>query len=60
VVAVRRVDRELADPLALRPGAGYQVDALQLSTRLGDRRRQFPERLLPRIELDTDGDAVLR
>jgi hypothetical protein len=60
VVAIGGVDRELADPLALRPGPRHQVHALQLSPRLGDRRGEFPERLLPRVELDADGDAVLR
>ena len=59
VVLVGGVDRELADPLALRPGARHEVDALQLPARLGDRRGQFPERLLARVELDSDGDAVL-
>ncbi len=59
MLAVGGVDRELAHPLALRPGAGHEVDALQLPARLGDRRGQFAQRLLPRIELDPDRDAVL-
>ena len=53
------VDRELPDPLALGPGPGNQVDADQLAAGPGDRRGQLAERLLPRIELDPDGDAVL-
>ena len=59
VLAVGGVDRELAHPLALAAGAGHEVDALQLPARLGDRRGQFAQRLLPRIELDPDRDAVL-
>ncbi len=59
VLAVGGVDRELAHPLALWPGAGNEVDALQLPARLGDRGRQLSERLLPRVELDPDRDAVL-
>src|SRR5262249_4642989 len=59
VLAVAGVDRELAHPLALAAGAGYEVDSLQLAARLGDRGRQFAERLLPRVELDPDRDAVL-
>ena len=59
VVAVLGVDRELAHPLALRTGAGHQVDALQLPAGLGDRRGQFAQRLLPGVKLDPDRDAVL-
>ena len=53
------VDRELANPLALGPGAGNQVDRLQRATGLSDLRSELAERLLARIELDADGDAVL-
>ena len=59
VLAVLGVDRELAHPLALAAGARHEVDALQLPARLGDRRGQFAQRLLPRVELDPDRDAVL-
>ena len=41
------------------PAPGHEVDALQLPARLGDRRGQLAERLLPRVELDPDRDAVL-
>ena len=59
MLAVLGVDRELAHPLALAAGAGDEVDALQLPARLGDRSGQLAERLLPRVELDPDRDAVL-
>ena len=53
------VDRELAHPLALGPGAGDEVDRLQRAAGLRDLRRQLAERLLARVELDADRDAVL-
>ena len=59
MLAVLGVDRELAHPFALAAGARHQVDALQLPARLGDRRGQLAQRLLPRVELDPDRDAVL-
>ena len=59
MLAVLGVDRELAHPLALAAGARHEVDALQLPARLGDRRGQLAQRLLPRVELDPDRDAVL-
>ena len=59
MLAVLGVDRELAHPFALAAGPGDEVDALQLSARLGDRGGQLAERLLARIELDPDRDAVL-
>ena len=59
MLLVPGVDRELAHPLALAAGPGHEVDPLQLAARLGDRRRQLAQRLLPRVELDPDRDAVL-
>ena len=59
MLAIAGVDREFAHPFALAAGAGHEVDALQLAAGLGDRSGQFPERLLPRVELDPDRDAVL-
>src|SRR3954469_22151362 len=59
VLLVTRVNRELANPLSLGAGTGNEVDALQLSPRLGNRRGQLSERLLARVELDADRDAVL-
>ena len=59
MLAVLGVDRELAHPFALAAGAGHEVDPLQLPAGLGDRRGQFAQRLLPRVELDPDRDAVL-
>ena len=57
--AVLGVDRELAHPLALATSARNQVDALQLPACLGDCSRELAERLLARIELNPDRDAVL-
>ncbi len=54
-----RVDRELTDALALRSGAWNEVDGLERASSLGDLRRQLAERLLARVELDPDRDAVL-
>ncbi len=53
------VDRELANALALgsrRRGPGRPDER---AAGLGDLRRQLAERLLARVELDADGDAVL-
>ena len=59
VLAVLGVDRELAHPLSLAAGARHEIHALQLPARLSDRSGQFSERLLARVELDPDRDAVL-
>ena len=59
VLAVAGVDRELAHPFSLAAGARNQIDSLELTPCLGDHSCQFPERLLPRVELDPDRDAVL-
>jgi hypothetical protein len=59
VLRAVRIDRELADPLALRPGAGNQVNRLERAAGLSDLGRELPERLLARVELDADRDAVL-
>ena len=59
MLLVARVDRELAHPLALGARAWHQVDALELSTGVGDRGGQLAQRLLASIELDPDRDAVL-
>ena len=53
------VDRELAHPLALGPGAGDEIDRHESAAGLHDLRSQFAERLLAGVELDADGDAVL-
>ena len=59
MLLVAGVDRELAHALSLAARAGDEVDALQLPTRLRDRRGQLAERLLARVELDPHRDAVL-
>src|SRR5262249_19732347 len=59
VLGAVRIDRELAHALALRARAGDQVDGLKGAAGLRDLSGELAERLLARIELDADRDAVL-
>ena len=56
---VNRVDRELADPLAFRTGAGNQVHAYGWPPASATAAVSLPRGSLAGIEFDADGDAVL-
>src|SRR5437763_1272779 len=53
------VSRQIGNALALGARTGDQVDGLQRAAGLRNLCGQLAERLLARVELDADGDAVL-